>query len=145
MNYLPAFFLLLLSSFVYHSAQSMNSSPNNTDTSIACDTFLVSDTVSVQFSINNCELLSPLVYIKITKNKSKKIIAAVLAFPLPFGILGLHRIFLGTKPYIPFVYIGTIGGCLFILPILDFIALLSADEETFKRFENNPRVFMWSH
>ena len=77
--------------------------------------------------------------------KRKKITAAVLAFPLPFGLLGLHRIYLGTKPYVPFVYIGTIGGCLFILPLIDFITILSAKEEDFKRFEKNPGVFMWSH
>jgi TM2 domain-containing membrane protein YozV len=76
-------------------------------------------------------------------NKKKKTIAAILAFPLPFGILGMHRIFLGTKPYIPFVYIGTAGGCAGILPVADFIAILNADEKTFKKFENNPKVFMW--
>lgn len=79
------------------------------------------------------------------KYKVKKRIAAILAFPFPFGLLGLHRVFLGTKPYIPFVYIGTLGGCFLILPIIDFVAILSANEETFKRLENNPRVFMWSH
>jgi TM2 domain-containing membrane protein YozV len=77
--------------------------------------------------------------------KTKKVIAAILAFPLPFGLLGLHRIFLGTKPYIPFVYIGTLGGCLLVLPLVDFIAILFANEQTFKHFENNPRVFIWSH
>ena len=77
--------------------------------------------------------------------KRKKITAAILAFPLPFGLLGLHRIYLGTKPYVPFVYIGTIGGCLFVLPFIDFITILSAKEEDFKRFEKNPGVFMWSH
>ena len=77
--------------------------------------------------------------------KRKKITAAILAFPLPFGLLGLHRIYLGTKPYVPFVYIGTIGGCLFVLPLIDFITILTAKEEDFKRFEKNPGVFMWSH
>ena len=76
--------------------------------------------------------------------KRKKVIAAVLAFPLPFGILGLHRIFLGTKPYIPFVYIGTLGGCLGILPLIDFIAILSSKENNLNHFAENPRVFMWS-
>jgi TM2 domain-containing membrane protein YozV len=71
----------------------------------------------------------------------KKIIAAALAFPLPGGILGLHRIYLGTKPYVPLVYIFTLGGGLFILPIIDFCILLFDKDIT--RFENNPRVFMW--
>ena len=77
--------------------------------------------------------------------KSKKIISAILAFPLPFGILGLHRIFLGTQPYIPFAYIGTVGGCFGVLPLIDFITILTANEATLKLYENNPRVFMWAH
>ena len=78
-------------------------------------------------------------------HENKKLISAILAFPFPFGILGLHRIYLGTKPYMPFVYVGTIGGCFGILPLIDFITILIADDETLKSFENNPKVFMWSH
>ena len=51
----------------------------------------------------------------------RKLIAAVLAFPFPFGIVGLHRIFLGTKPYVPVVYIATLGGIFGIL--LSFAAV----------------------
>ncbi len=76
---------------------------------------------------------------------NKKFIAAVLAFPLPFGILGLHRIYLGTKPYMPFAYIGTIGGCFGILPLIDFIAILATKKENLNRFAGNPKVFMWAH
>ena len=76
--------------------------------------------------------------------KHKRLIAAILSFPLPFGIFGGHRIYFGTKPYIPFVYIATLGGCLGILPLIDFIAILISDDETFDRFKNNPGVFMWS-
>lgn len=79
------------------------------------------------------------------KHENKKLIAAILSFPLPFGILGLHRIYLGTKPYIPFVYIGTAGGCFGILPLIDFIAILSAKKGKIKHFENNFNVFMWLH
>ncbi|MBI4930942.1 MAG: TM2 domain-containing protein [Bacteroidetes bacterium] len=79
------------------------------------------------------------------KHKTKKLIAAVLAFPFPFGMLGLHRIYLGTKPYMPFAYIGTLGGCLGILPLIDFITILAADEEMLGRYRNNPKVIMWSH
>jgi len=93
-------------------------------------------------SVDGCQ------YVPVTIHKTrenKKVIAAILAFPFPFGILGLHRIYLGTKPYMPFAYIGTLGGCFGILPLLDFISILTADDEKFKRFENNPKVFMWSH
>ncbi|HEU4716414.1 MAG TPA: TM2 domain-containing protein [Bacteroidia bacterium] len=71
-----------------------------------------------------------------------RFIAAVLAFPVPFGILGLHRIYLGTAPYVPVVYIVTAGG-FGLLPLLDFIAIVSASDEEFESFHGNPNVFMW--
>ena len=78
-------------------------------------------------------------------HKNRKLIAALFAFPLPFGIFGGHRLYFGTKPYMPFVYIATLGGCFGILPLIDFIAILVSDKESFEKFNNNPRVFMWSH
>ena len=79
----------------------------------------------------------------IKKSSNNKVVAAILAFPLPFGILGLHRVYLGTKPYMPIAYMATIGGCFGILPFIDFIAILASDPDSFKRFEENPKVFMW--
>lgn len=73
--------------------------------------------------------------------KKKKFVAALLAFPL-FGVTGIHRVYLGTQPYVPVVYMGTIGGFL-VLPTLDFIAILVSDEKTFESFQENPNVFMW--
>lgn len=72
---------------------------------------------------------------------NKKITAAVLAFPFPFGIVGLHRIYMGTKPYVPVVYIATVGGVFGILPFIDFCVLMF--DKDFKRYENNGKVFMW--
>ena len=77
--------------------------------------------------------------------KHRRLLAAILSFPVPFGILGGHRLFFGTKPYMPFVYIGTLGGCFGILPLIDFIAILVSDNETFERYKSNPKVFMWTH
>ncbi|MEW6467835.1 MAG: TM2 domain-containing protein [Bacteroidota bacterium] len=71
----------------------------------------------------------------------KKSLAALLAFPL-FGVTGIHRVYLGTQPYVPVVYMGTLGGLL-VLPTIDFIAILAADKSTFESFQNNPHVFMW--
>jgi len=76
--------------------------------------------------------------------ENKKVIAAVLAFPLPFGFFGAHRIYLGTKPYMPFVYIGTLGGCALVLPFIDFFAIVFSNEESLKRYENNSKFFMWA-
>lgn len=75
------------------------------------------------------------------QNQRKKVIASALAFPLPFGFLGVHRIYLGTSPYIPVVYVGTLGGCAGILPMIDFISLVY--NKDISRFQTNPRIFMW--
>lgn len=75
------------------------------------------------------------------QSNRKKVIASILAFPIPGGILGLHRISLGTKPYVPLIYILTLGGGLLILPIIDFCVLLANKDIT--RFENHPGIFMW--
>lgn len=73
--------------------------------------------------------------------KNKKLIAALLAFPFPFGIVGLHRIYLGTSPHVPVVYIGTLGGGFGLLPLIDFIAILI--EKDIEHFMDNKKVFMW--
>jgi TM2 domain-containing membrane protein YozV len=75
------------------------------------------------------------------KKKNKKIVAALLAFPFPFGIVGLHRIYLGTSPYVPVAYIASLGGVFGILPFIDFCVLLMDKDQ--ERYINNPKVFMW--
>jgi TM2 domain-containing membrane protein YozV len=85
---------------------------------------------------------NPLLHVfRIKQRKNKKITAAVLAFPFPFGIVGLHRIYLGCSPYVPVVYIATVGGAFGILPFIDFCAIVL--EKDIDRFANNQNVFMW--
>lgn len=72
---------------------------------------------------------------------NRKLTAAVLAFPFPFGIVGLHRIYLGCAPYVPFVYIASLGGACGVLPLMDFIAIITAKDVD--RFTNSDKVFMW--
>jgi TM2 domain-containing membrane protein YozV len=78
---------------------------------------------------------------KTKQKKNKRITAAVLAFPFPFGIVGLHRIYLGTAPYVPVAYIGSLGGIFGVLPFIDFCVLLLDKDE--KRYIDNKKVFMW--
>jgi len=75
------------------------------------------------------------------QNSRKRTIASALAFPLPFGFLGIHRIYLGTKPYVPLIYVGTLGGCAGILPLIDFVNLVS--HKDISNYQANPRIFMW--
>lgn len=72
---------------------------------------------------------------------NKRITAAVLAFPFPFGIVGLHRIYLGTKPYVPVAYIASLGGAFGILPFIDFCAITF--DKKFDVYKNNGQIFMW--
>lgn len=73
---------------------------------------------------------------------NKRITAAVLAFPFPFGIVGLHRIYLGTKPYVPVAYVASLGGVFGILPFIDFCAI-TFDGKNFENYRDNGQVFMW--
>lgn len=75
------------------------------------------------------------------QKKNRKLTAALLAFPFPFGIVGLHRIYLGCAPYVPVVYIASFGGIVGLLPLIDFYFILL--EKDLKSFTNNKKVFMW--
>ena len=72
---------------------------------------------------------------------SKRVKSAILAFPFPFGMVGLHRIYLGAKPYVPVAYIATLGGVFGILPLIDFCTILF--HKDFDHYQNNGQVFMW--
>ena len=74
-------------------------------------------------------------------NRRKKIIASILAFPFPFGIIGLHRIYLGSKPYVPLAYIASLGGEIGIIPFIDFIVLVTTKDV--KKYQDNPNLIMW--
>jgi TM2 domain-containing membrane protein YozV len=73
----------------------------------------------------------------------KKLVTAILAFPMPFGFVGLHRIYLGCEPWIPVAYLLTGGGGLGLLPLMDFIYIVTADEKEFRKYENNSKLFMF--
>ena len=77
-----------------------------------------------------------------SQKRKEKIIRAILACPLPLGFIGAHRIYMGTKPIVPIMYIATVGGCFGILPLIDFIIILK--EKDPERFRNNNRIFMWT-
>ena len=123
----------------------------NANNSMHSEIFLVNVTDEELQSITNCtfnqhfQLKSPnRLFLKIRERfkNSRKVTAAVMAFPIPFGIVGLHRIYLGTEPYVPVVYIATVGGCFGILPLIDFFVVIF--EKNTEQFINNPRVFMWA-
>ena len=71
--------------------------------------------------------------------KHQKFKAIMLAVFL--GHFGVHRIYLGTSPNVPVVYSLTLGGGLGLLPLLDIVAIASADD--LSQFKNSEKVFMW--
>ena len=76
------------------------------------------------------------------KPHKHKFIAAVLAFPFPCGVFGLHRLYLGSSNAMPLVYVATVGGGFAILPFIDFVLIvLSRDVNT---YAHNTRLFMWT-
>ena len=85
---------------------------------------------------------NPFVHLfKKKQRRNKRITAAVLAFPLPFGIVGLHRIYLGTKAFVPVAYVASLGGGLGVLPFIDFCVLIL--DKDLDYYMNNGKVFMW--
>lgn len=77
-----------------------------------------------------------------TSHENKRLIAALLAFPLPFGVLGLHRIYLGTDPWVPVAYFVTLGG-FGVLSLIDFIYIITTSDEEFEALSHNGKLFVW--
>jgi TM2 domain-containing membrane protein YozV len=137
------FKVLLIFCFVVFGG-SLKSAPENCD-SLEISTIRALD--SINLSLHETFIISdkrPNPILQIFKNKHKKnkqITAAILAFPFPFGIVGLHRIYLGTAPHVPVVYIASLGGIFGILPFIDFCVLVY--HKNIDRYIENKKVFMW--
>ncbi len=117
-------------------AEKNNSVPAPSDTLLKSK---AGDTAVVQLN-NKCSLSE--VELPASDNqKKKKRIAAISAFPFPFGFVGTHRVMLGTKPWVPIIYAATFGGCFGLLPLIDFCVIVFSNDIT--QYENNPNVFMW--
>ena len=71
--------------------------------------------------------------------ENKRLTAAMLTFAL--GMLGVHRLYLGTQPWIPAVYLLTFGGGFLILPLIDLGVILFCKD--LSKYEHNDRVLMW--
>ncbi len=132
---------LILFIFIFSSFKIFSENPEIN----FCDSSnLIFQTKTIQ--ISHAEILNKkpnpiLLFFKKIQKRNRKITAALLAFPFPFGIVGLHRIYLGTKPWVPVVYIASLGGIFGILPLIDFFVLL-ADKDS-EQYDNNAKIFMW--
>ena len=75
-------------------------------------------------------------------NSRDPVVAWLVSFPA--GMLGLHRVYLGTDAKTVLLYIATAGGFLGIVPMMDWILLLRAIQNgDVSRYVNNKRFIMW--
>lgn len=128
--------LVVLICVLLHGKLVAHTSPVTHDTVVVHDT--LQDSLHVTAATQDAAVPEPK-----ESFKKKKLITAILAFPLPFGFTGMHRIYLGSDPWVPVVYLITGGGGLGLLPLIDFIYIVKADEKEFKKYENNKKVFMF--
>ena len=72
--------------------------------------------------------------------KAEKLVLTGLVVTL--GAFGVHRLYLGTKEHIPYVYTLTLGGGFYIVPLVDLVLILSAKD--LDKYKNNPHFIMWN-
>jgi len=80
--------------------------------------------------------LSKLQGIKINEQKVTALILDILC-----GVVGGHRMALGTKPIVPIFYAITLGGGFFLLPAIDFFVILFSKD--ISKYQNNDKIIMW--
>jgi TM2 domain-containing membrane protein YozV len=102
---------------------------------------LSNDTIVLNTELASADTTSHRILFAKDETKKKKFVSSLLALPFPFGFLGAHRVMLGTKPWVPVVYIATFGGCFGLLPLIDFCVIVFSKD--IEQYENNPRIFMW--
>lgn len=73
----------------------------------------------------------------------EKNFATALVLNFFLGVLGIHRLYLGTKPFTWIGYILTCGGIFGIVPLIDFIVLIINNDDI-SPYVDNPKFFMWS-
>jgi TM2 domain-containing membrane protein YozV len=75
-------------------------------------------------------------------NSKDPIIAWLISFP--GGMLGLHRVYLGTSTKTVILYIVTAGGVFGIVPMIDWILLLKGIQNgDISKYVNNRKFIMW--
>lgn len=97
------------------------------------------DALAFEIAEINVELPISVIQAKNDLPKHERLKASLLSVFL--GHFGVHRIYLGTKANVPVVYSLTLGGGLGILPLADFIAILTAKD--LAPYRNSDKVFMW--
>lgn len=69
--------------------------------------------------------------------------ATALLLNFFLGVLGIHRLYLGTKTLTWVGYILTCGGIFGVVPLIDFIVLIVHNDDI-SPYVNNTKFFMWA-
>ncbi|WP_044129383.1 NINE protein [Rudanella lutea] len=75
--------------------------------------------------------------------KANKEFVPALLLNLFLGGLGIHRLYLGTKPLTWIGYILTCGGIFGVVPLVDLIVLI-INNDNLSPYIDNPKFFMWA-
>ena len=74
-----------------------------------------------------------------TRRENPRLVA--IALDISLGVLGMHRLYLGTKLKVPVFYALTLGGG-GVLWIVDLGLLIFSQD--IEKFKDNPHLFMWA-
>lgn len=96
-----------------------------------CEKITITDSIALSNSIPG----DTIVLVAGPKKRSEAIICWVLG-----GIVGLHRIYLGTSPVIPVFYALTIGGGIIIF-VTDLVAMIVVKD--INQFADKDQIIMW--
>lgn len=78
-----------------------------------------------------------------TQIKASKEFVPALLLNFFLGYLGIHRLYLGTKPMTWIGYILSCGGIFGVVPLVDFIVLI-INSQDISPYIDNPKFFMWA-
>lgn len=78
-----------------------------------------------------------------TRVKADKEFVPALLLNLFLGGLGIHRLYLGTKPLTWIGYILTCGGIFGVVPLVDLVVLI-INSKDISPYVDNTKFFMWS-
>ena len=79
-----------------------------------------------------------------TRVKAEKNFTTALLLNFFLGGLGIHRLYLGTKPLTWIGYILTCGGIVGIVPLIDLVVLIVHSDDI-SPYIDNTKFFMWAN
>jgi TM2 domain-containing membrane protein YozV len=130
--------LLLIATFIFTQMPTTSTFATTLVTTGQTVTTVTTASNTTSFKVKKTSKFKMWIAKQMAKSGSDKnpIIGAVIAFFL--GGLGIHRVYMGSKPIMILWYILTIGGIFGLLPLIDFIRLLIGHGD---HYDGNEKLF----